>query len=42
MDEICRDSGLDAATVISTLAVLELNGLVRQRGNMTYTLKQGR
>lgn len=42
VDEICRDSGLDAATVISTLAVLELNGLVRQRGNMTYTLKQGR
>jgi predicted Rossmann fold nucleotide-binding protein DprA/Smf involved in DNA uptake len=40
-DEICRDSGLDAATVISTLAVMELNGLVRQRGNMTYTLKQG-
>jgi len=42
VDEICRDSGLDAATVISTLAVLELNGLVRQRGNMTYTLNKGR
>jgi len=41
VDEICRNSGLDASTVISTLAVLELNGLVRQRGNMTYTLKQG-
>ena len=42
VDEICRNSGLDASAVISTLAVLELNGLVRQRGHMTYTLKQGR
>ena len=42
VDEICRNSGLDVATVISTLAVLELNGLVKQRGNMTYTVKQGR
>lgn len=39
VDEICRNSGLDASTVISTLAVLELNGLVRHRGNMTYTVK---
>ena len=42
VDEICRNSGLDASTVISTLAVLELNGLVKLRGNMTYTVKQGR
>lgn len=41
VDEICRASGLDAQTVISTLALLELNGLVRHRGNMTYTVQQG-
>jgi DNA processing protein len=41
VDGLCRISGLDTSTVISTLAVLELNGLVKQHGNMTYTLKQG-
>ncbi len=41
IDEICRNTGLDASTVISTLAVLELNGLVKHRGNMTYSIKQG-
>lgn len=41
IDEICRNTGLDTSIVISTLAVLELNGLVKHRGNMTYTVKQG-
>jgi DNA processing protein len=41
VDEICRNSGLDTSTVISTLTVLELNGLIKHRGNMTYTVKQG-
>ncbi len=38
VDEICRASGLDASTVISCLAIMELNGLVRQTGGMTYAL----
>ncbi len=38
VDEICRSSGLDASTVVSCLAIMELNGLVRQMGGMTYAL----
>ncbi len=38
VDEICRASGLDTSTVIGCLAIMELNGLVRQMGGMTYTL----
>jgi DNA processing protein len=38
IDEICRASGLDISTVISCLAIMELNGLVRQTGGMTYAL----
>jgi len=38
VDEICRASGLDASTVVSCLAIMEINGLVRQTGGMTYTL----
>lgn len=40
VDEICRNTGLAAPEVISTLAVLELNGLVRQMGNMTYSVNK--
>jgi len=38
IDTICRASGLDTSTVISSLAIMELNGLVRQTGGMTYAL----
>jgi len=38
VDEICRASGLDTSTVISCLAIMELNGLVRPTGGMTYAL----
>lgn len=36
VDEVCRLSCLPVAVVSSTLAVLELKGLVRQVGAMTY------
>jgi DNA processing protein len=36
VDEVCRDSGLPVATVSSVLAMLELKGLVRQMGPMSY------
>jgi DNA processing protein len=38
VDEICRSSGLDTSIVVSCLAIMELNGLVRQTGGMTYAL----
>jgi DNA processing protein len=38
MDEICRCSGLSMPQVSSTLAMLELKGIVRQVGNMNYVL----
>ena len=38
VDEICRASGLDTSTVVSCLAIMELNGTVRQTGGMTYAL----
>lgn len=36
IDEVCRGSGLPIATVSSVLAMLELKGLVRQMGPMSY------
>jgi DNA processing protein len=38
IDEVCRKSGLPAATVSSTLAMMELKGLVKQVGTMNYVL----
>jgi DNA processing protein len=38
IDEVCRRSGLPAATVSSTLAMMELKGLVKQVGTMNYVL----
>lgn len=38
IDEVCRSSGLPAATVSSTLAMMELKGLVKQLGPMSYAL----
>jgi len=40
IDEICRRSGLPAATVNSTLTVLELKGMVRQFGGMSFALSR--
>ncbi len=38
IDEVCRSSSLPAATVSSTLAMMELKGLVKQVGTMNYVL----
>ena len=38
IDEICRGSGLPTSTVSSTLAMMELKGLVKQVGAMNYSL----
>ncbi len=38
IDELCRLSGLPASTVSSTLAMMELKGLVKQVGAMNYSL----
>jgi DNA processing protein len=38
IDEVCRRSGLPAATVSGTLAMMELKGMVRQVGTMNYVL----
>ena len=38
IDEICRNSGLPASTVSSTLTIMELKGMVRQLGSMNYIL----
>ncbi|MHB8104781.1 MAG: DNA-processing protein DprA [Dehalococcoidales bacterium] len=40
IDEVCRRSGLPAATVSSTLAMMELKGLVKQVGTMNYVLSR--
>jgi DNA processing protein len=40
IDEVCRGSGLPISTVSSTLAVMELKGLVKQVGNMNYVLSR--
>ncbi|GAI40566.1 unnamed protein product, partial [marine sediment metagenome] len=38
IDEVCRSSGLPMSTVSSTLAMMELKGLVKQVGAMNYSL----
>lgn len=38
IDEVCRNSGLSAANVSSTLAMLELKGMVKQVGTMNFAL----
>jgi len=38
IDEVCRSSSLPVATVSSTLAMMELKGLVKQMGTMNYVL----
>jgi DNA processing protein len=38
IDEVCRSSGLPVSTVSSTLAMMELKGLVKQVGAMNYAL----
>lgn len=38
IDEVCRSSGLPAATVSGTLAMMELKGLVKQVGTMNYIM----
>jgi DNA processing protein len=38
IDEVCRASGMSISLVSSTLAVMELKGLVRQCGGMHYAL----
>ena len=38
VDEVCRSSGLPISTVSSTLAMMELKGLVKQVGPMSYSL----
>ena len=37
IDELCRATGLPAATVSGTLVMMELKGIVRLTGPMTYT-----
>jgi DNA processing protein len=37
VDEMSRATGLPIATVTSTLALMELKGLVRHLGGMSYT-----
>ncbi len=36
IDDLCRETALPVATVSSTLALMELKGLVRQTGGMKY------
>jgi len=38
IDEVCRSSGLPVSTVSSTLAIMELKGMVRAVGAMKYVL----
>ena len=38
IDEVCRNSSLPVSTVSSTLAIMELRGLVKQVGAMNYVL----
>jgi DNA processing protein len=38
IDEICRQTGLSTPIVASNLAIMELNGLVRHLGGMSYIL----
>ncbi len=38
IDEVCRNSGLPASTISSTLTMMELKGLVKQVETMNYVL----
>ena len=38
IDEVCRSSSLPMSTVSSTLAMMELKGMVKQVGAMNYVL----
>jgi DNA processing protein len=38
IDEVCRNSNLAISQVSSTLAMMELKGMVRQVGTMSYVL----
>ena len=38
IDEVCRTTGLPASTVSSTLAMMEIKGMVKQMGTMSYVL----
>ncbi len=38
IDEVCRASGLPVSTISSTLAMMELKGMVKQIGSMNYAL----
>ncbi len=38
IDELCRSTGLSVSAVSSTLAMMELKGVVKQVGNMNYVL----
>lgn len=38
VDELCRASGMSSADVSSTLAIMELKGMVQQVGGMRYVL----
>ena len=38
VDEVCRRAGLSISVVSSTLAMMELKGMVRHVGNMNYVL----
>jgi DNA processing protein len=38
IDEICRRSGIVAATAGSTLTMMELKGMIKQIGGMNYVL----
>ncbi len=40
IDEVCRSSGLPAQSVSSTLAMMELKGMVKQVGTMNYVLSR--
>jgi len=40
IDEVCRASGLPTASVSSTLAMMELKGMVKQLGGMNYALSR--
>jgi DNA processing protein len=38
IDEVCRRSGLTCSLVSSTLAMMELKGMVKHVGGMSYIL----
>jgi len=38
IDEVCRSTGLSVSAISSTLAMMELKGVVKQVGNMNYVL----